>query len=121
VIACGLPQLVWVLSVIYRQLKGNQVARYIAGKFCTLVKQILKRNKVGDELSDANPLHHQNLMINPNQYNRPLLSDTEQVHMNSETHSIPGQVPPVYTYGSISLSYNYIINRYSVVVNYLLK
>ena len=45
VIACGLPQLVWVLSVIYRQLKGNQVARYIAGKFCTLVKQILNKTK----------------------------------------------------------------------------
>ena len=100
VIACGLPQLVWVLNVIYRQLKGNQVARYIAGKVCTLVKQILKQNKAGDVLSDANPLPHR--MINPNQYNIPLLSDTEQAHINSETHSVPGQVPPVYTYGSIS-------------------
>jgi len=91
VIACGLPQLVRVLSVIYRQLKGNQVARYIAGKVCTLVKQILKQNKAGDELSDANPLHHQ--MINPNHYNRLLLSDTEQACISSETHSVPGKVP----------------------------
>ena len=37
VIACGLPQLVFVLSVTCRQLKGKQMARYIAGKVSTLL------------------------------------------------------------------------------------
>ena len=32
VIACGFPQLVLLLSVTYRQLKGKQITRYIAGK-----------------------------------------------------------------------------------------
>ena len=50
VIACGLPQLAWVLSVNYRKLKGKQVAQYIAGKVRSLVKQICKQNKAGDEI-----------------------------------------------------------------------
>ena len=41
-IACGLPQLVLVLSVTCRQLKGKQMAQYIAGKVSTLLKQIRK-------------------------------------------------------------------------------
>ena len=83
VIACGLPQLVLMLSVTYRQLKGKQMAQYIAGKVSTLLEQICERNQVGDELSDANSLPHR--LVNPNQYNRPLLSDNEQTHINSET------------------------------------
>ena len=100
VIACGLPQLVLVLSVTYRQLKGKQMAQYIAGKVSTLLEQICKRNQVGDELSDADSMPHR--LVNPNQYNRSLLSDTEQTHINSETLRARGQVPPVYTYGSVS-------------------
>ena len=38
-IACGLPQLVLVLSVTCRQLKGKQMAQYVAGKVSTLLKQ----------------------------------------------------------------------------------
>ena len=76
VIACGNPQLVLLLSVTYRQLKGKQMAQCIAGKFSTLLEQICKRNQVGDELSDANSMPHR--LVNPNQYNRSLLSDTEQ-------------------------------------------
>jgi len=49
VIASGLPQLVLVLSVAYRQLKGKQMAQYIAGKVSTLLEQIFERNQVGDE------------------------------------------------------------------------
>ena len=67
VIACGFPQLVFVLSVTCRQLKAKQIARYIAGKVRTLVmQQICKQNKAGDEFSDADPLPHR--MINPNEY-----------------------------------------------------
>ena len=99
VIACGLPQLVLVLSVAYRQLKGQQMAQYIAGKVSTLLKRIHKR-KQGNELSDADSLPHR--LVNPNQYNRPLLSDNEQTHINSETLRARGQVPPVCTYGSVS-------------------
>ena len=52
VIACDLPQLVLLLSVTYRQLKGKQIAQYTADKFSTLLKQICKRNQAGDELSE---------------------------------------------------------------------
>jgi len=100
VIATGLPQLVLVLSVTYRQLKGKQMAQYIAGKVSTLLEQICGRNQVGDEHSDADSMPHR--LIDPNQYNRSLLSDTEQTHINSETLRARGQVPPVYTYGSVS-------------------
>ena len=37
VTACGFPQLVLLLSVSYRQLKGKQIARYIAGKVHTFI------------------------------------------------------------------------------------
>ena len=99
-IACSLPQLVLVLSVTCRQLKGKQIAGHIAGKVSTFVKQIWKQNKAADELSDADSLPHR--LVSPNQYNRSLLSDTEQTHNNSETLTARGQVPPVYTYGSVS-------------------
>ena len=81
-IVCGLPQLVLVLSVTCRQLKGKQMAQYIAGKVSTLLEQICERNQVGDELSDADLMPHR--LVNPNQYNRSLLSDTEQTHVNFE-------------------------------------
>ena len=32
VIVCGVPQVVLLLSVTYTQLKGKQIAHYIAGK-----------------------------------------------------------------------------------------
>ena len=96
----GLPQVVLLLSVSYRQLKGKRIVRFIASKVSTLLKQIHTRNQAEDGPSDANPLPHR--LINPNQYNRSLLSVSEQTHANSETLSVPGQVPPVYTYGSIS-------------------
>jgi len=38
VTACGFPQLVLLLSVSYRQLKGEQIARYIRGKVHNLIK-----------------------------------------------------------------------------------
>ena len=76
------------------------MAQYIAGKVSTLLKQICKQNQAENELSDANSLPYR--LINPNQYNRLLLSDTEQTHINSETLTVRGQVPPVYTYGSAS-------------------
>ena len=96
-IACGLPQLVLVLSVTCRQLKGKQMAQYIAGKVSTLLKQIRKQ---GNELSDADSWPHR--VVSPNQYNRSLLPDTEQTHNNSETVAVRGQVPTVYNYGSVN-------------------
>ena len=59
-----------------------------------------KQNNARDEFSDADPLPHR--MINPNQYNSSMLSVTEQARINSETLTVRGQVPPVYTYGSVS-------------------
>ena len=100
VIAGGLPQLVLLLSVTYRQLKGKQIVRYITGKVGTLLKQVCTRNQAGEELSDADQLPHR--LVSPNQYNRSLLSESEQVHANSDTLSVQGQLTPVYTYGSIS-------------------
>ena len=98
VISCSFPQLVLMLSVSYRQLKGKQIAIHIAGKVHTLIKQIHAQNRGEDELSDDNPLPHR--LVNPNQYNRSLLSESEHTQTNSET--VRGQLTPVYTYGSIS-------------------
>ena len=98
-IAGGIPQLVLLLSVTYTQLKGKQIVRCITGKVATLLKQLRTRNQA-DELSDADSLPHR--LVSPNQYNRSLLSESERTHTNSETLSVRGQVPPVYTYGSIS-------------------
>ena len=58
VISFGLPQLVLLLSVTYRQLKGMRSVQYIAGKVGTLLKKIRPRNQAGDDLSDANSLPH---------------------------------------------------------------
>ena len=47
VIACGFPQLVLLLSVTYRQLKGKRIVGYniIAGKVSTWLKKIRKQNQ----------------------------------------------------------------------------
>ena len=100
VIACGLPQLVLLMSVTYRQLKGTRIVRCIAGQVGTLLKKIHTPNQAGDDLSDADSLPHR--LVSPNQYNRSLLSEFEQAHVNCETLATRGQIPSVYTYGSIS-------------------
>jgi len=100
VIACALPQLVLLLSVTYRQLKGKWVVRYIIARVSTLLKQTQKPRQAEDELSDADQLPHR--LVSPNQYNRSLLSDSEQTHTNFDTHPVRGQLTPAYTYGSIS-------------------
>jgi len=101
-IVCGVPQLVLLLSVTYAQLKGNQVAYYIAGKVSTLLKQIYRQNQAEGELSDADSLPHR--LISPNQCSRSLLSESKQAHAktDSEPLTVRGRVPPVYNYGSIS-------------------
>ena len=98
VTAGGFPQLVLLLSVSYRQLKGKQIARYIAGKVHTLIKQIRARCQDGNELLEDDPLPHR--LVSPSRYNRSPLSESEQAHTNSET--VRGQPTPVYTYGSMS-------------------
>ena len=98
VISCSFPQLVLLLSVTYRQLKGKQIAKCIAGKVHTLIKQICARNQGEIEPSVDNPLPHR--LVNPNQYNRSLLSESEQMHTNSET--VRGQLTPGHNYGSIN-------------------
>ena len=68
---CSLPQLVLLLSVTYRQLKGKQVVQYITRQVRTFIKRVCKRNRAENELSEANPLPHR--LIDPNQYNnRPV-------------------------------------------------
>jgi len=89
-----------MLSVTCRQLKGRRAVGYIAGKVKTLLKQMKKQNQAEDGPSDADSLPHR--LVSPNQYDRSLLSESEQAHATSETLSILGQVPPVCTYGSIS-------------------
>ena len=95
VIACSFPQLILLLSVAYRQLKGKQIAKYIAGKLHALIKQICARNQGENELSEDDTLPHR--LVSPSQYNRSLPSESGQI---SET--VQGQLTPVYTYGSIS-------------------
>ena len=72
-IACGFLQLVLLLIVIYRQLKGKQVVQYIAHNVSILLKQTHRQNQA-DEPSDADSLPHQ--FIKPNQYNSSLLSES---------------------------------------------
>jgi len=55
VIACSFPQLVLLLSVAYRQLKGKQIAKYIAGKLHTLIKKICAGKQGENELSEEYP------------------------------------------------------------------
>ena len=68
VILCGFPQLILVLSVIYRQLKGKRIVQSIAKQVSTLLNQVCTQNHTEDQLSDANPLPHR--LISPNQYNK---------------------------------------------------
>ena len=102
VIVCGVPQLVLLLSVTYTQLKGKQVAYYIAGKVSTLLKQIYRQNQAEGEHSDADSLPHR--LISPNQYSTSLLLESKQAHAktDSEPLTVRGRVPPVYNYGSVS-------------------
>jgi len=67
VTACGFPQLVLLLNVSYRQLKGKQIARYIAGKVHTLIKQIRARNQDENELLEDDSLPHR--LVSPSHYN----------------------------------------------------
>ena len=99
VITCSLPQLVLLLSVTYRQQKGKWIVQYIAGRVSALLKYVQRGKQAEDELSDAeeDPLPHR--LASPDQYNRSLLSVSEQAHTNS---AVQGPIPPVYTYGSIN-------------------
>ena len=99
-IASGFPQLVLLMSVTYGKLKGKEIAKYISQKFHSVKKKMCTRIQVENELSDDDPLPHR--LVNPNQYNRSLLSESEQTHANSETLTIQGELTPVYTYGSVS-------------------
>ena len=67
VTACGFPQLVLLLNVSYRQLKGKQIARYIAGEVHTLIKQIRARNQDEKELLEDDSLPHR--LVSPSHYN----------------------------------------------------
>ena len=96
VIAFSFPQLVLLLTVTYKQLKGKRISQYIAGKVGIMLKQIRKPNQAEDEPPDAQLPHR---LICPNQYNR---SESEQTYANFETLKSQGQPTPVYTYGSIS-------------------
>ena len=100
VISSGLPQLVLLLSVTYRQLKGEQIAKCISGKVHNVIKQICTRNQGENQLLDADSLPHR--LVSPNQYNKSLLSESEQTHANSESPSVGRQITSVYTYGSVS-------------------
>jgi len=100
VISSGLPQLVQLLSVTYRQLKGEQIAKYISGIVHNVIKQICTQNQGDNELSDTDPLPHR--LVSPNQYNKSLLSESEETQANSESLSVGRQLTPMYTYGSVS-------------------
>jgi len=60
---------------------------------------IAARNQAEEEVSVADSLPHR--LINPNQYDRSLLSESEQTRANTEAPTVQ-QVSPVYTYGSIN-------------------
>jgi len=93
-----LPQLVLLLSVTYRQLKGKWIVQFFAGRVGALLKYIQRGKQAEGELLDAeeDPLPHR--LASSDQYNRSLLSVSEQAHTNSAV----GPIPPVYTYGSIN-------------------
>jgi len=67
VIICSFPQLILLLSVTYRQLKGKRIVQSIARQVSTLLKHVCTRNHTANQLSDENPLPHR--LICPNQYN----------------------------------------------------
>ena len=99
IIACSIPQLVLLLSVTYRQLKGKQISRYIAGKVGTMLNMHLPVQQE-NQPSDADQLPHR--LTSPNQYTGSLTSESGQTYVNTDTLSVRGQLTPVYTYGSIS-------------------
>jgi len=74
--------------------------QYIVARVSTLLKQTHKPRQAEDELSDVDQLPHR--LVSPTQYNRSLLSDSEQTQANSDTLPVRGQLTPAYTYGSIS-------------------
>ena len=97
VITCSLPQLALLLSITYRHLKGKWIAQYSAGRVGALLKCIHTGKQTEDAQED--PLPHR--IVSPDQYNRPLLSVSEQANANV-TSAVQGPIPPVYTYGSIN-------------------
>ena len=74
--------------------------RFIAGKVNILLKKICAHKRAEEEISVADSLPHR--LISPDQYDRSLLPESEQTHVNTEAPTVRGQVSPVYTYGSIS-------------------
>ena len=91
-IACGLPQLVLVLSVTCRQLKGKQMAQYIAGKVSTLLKQTNFQMPIHCLIDWLTPTSTTGLY-------RQILNK----HLKkSQTLTVRGQVPPVYSNGSVN-------------------
>ena len=97
VITCALPQLALLLSITYRHLKGKWLVKYVAGR----VGALLKCMHIGKQTEDAqeDPLPHR--LVSPDQYNRSLLSVSEQADTNVAS-AVQGPIPPVYTYGSIN-------------------
>ena len=65
VITCSFPQLILLLSVTYRQLKGKRIVQSIVRQVSTLLKQVCTRNHTANQLSDENSLPHR--LICPNQ------------------------------------------------------
>jgi len=100
VITFSVPMLVLLFTVFYRQLKGKHIMRFIAGKVNILLKKICAQKRAEEEISAADSLPHR--LISPDQYDRSLLSESEQTHVNTEAHTVQRHVSPVYTYGSIS-------------------
>ena len=83
VISSGLPQLVLLLSVTYRQLKGEQIAKCISGKVHNVIKQICTRNQGENQVSDADSLPHR--LVSPNQYNN-LCCQSLSKHIQTLNH-----------------------------------
>ena len=97
VITCSLPQLALLLSITYRHVKGKWIAQYVAGRVGALLKCIHTGKQT--EGAQEDPLPHR--IVSPDQYNRPLLSVSEQANANV-TSAVQGPIPPVYTYRSIN-------------------
>ena len=97
VITCSLPQFALLLSITYRHLKGKWIAQYVAGRVGALLKCIHTGKQTEDAQEDLLP----HRIVSPYQYNRPLLSVSEQANANV-TSAVQGPIPPVYTYGSIN-------------------
>ena len=62
------------------------MVQYVAHNVSILLKQTHRQSQAEDEPSDADSLPRR--LINPNQYNSSLLSESEQVHTNSTYVSI---------------------------------